>query len=136
MSNKTLFLIWGGLFILCAILGFIPPVYGLVSILLFLAAVAFFIPPWILFYRGKQKKDLSLLAVLRGISIASLVATLILLVLFFMTAGTNEAAGVFLYRILAVISAPMLCSQIWVGSLFVWACLFIASFSAIRKAKK
>lgn len=136
MSNKGLFLIWGGLFILCAPLGFIPPVYGLVRVLLLLAAAAFFVPPWILFYRGKQQKDLELLAVLRGISMASLVTTLILFVLMLMTIGTNKAASEFLYGILVVLSAPMFCSQVWAGSLFVWACLFIASFSAIRKAKK
>lgn len=136
MNNKVVFLIWCGLFILCALLGFIPPVHGLVSVLLTLAAAAFFVPPWILFFRGMQRKDLSVLAVLRGISIASLVATLLFLVLFFMTAGTNETAGAYFYGLLAVFSAPMFCSQYWIFSLFLWACLFIASFSAIRKAKK
>ena len=136
MNNKTLFLIWGGLFILCALLGFIPPVSGFASVLLTLVSAAFFVPLWILFYRGKQQKDLGLLAALRGISIASLAATLIFLILFFMTAGTNEAGGIFLYGLLVVFSSPMVCSQFWIGSLFVWACLFFASFSAIRKAKK
>ena len=142
MGNKTLFVIWGGLFILCAILGFIPPVSGFGSFLLILAAVVFFVPPWILFYRGSKEKDLSLLAVLRGISITSLVTTLILLVLTILvtgaveTVGISEAASVFMYGVLAVLSTPMFCSQFWVGSLFVWACLFFASISAIQKLKK
>ena len=136
MKNKTLFLIWGGLFILCAGLGFIPAVYGFARVLLVLAAIVFFIPPWILFYRGQQKKDPGLLALLRGISISSLVATLTLLILTIITAGTNATASDFFYVLLGVFSAPMFCSQGWVISLFLWACLFIASASALRKAKK
>ena len=136
MNNKTLFLIWGGLFILCAFLGFIPTVSGFARVLLILASVVFFVPSWILFFRGKQKKDCDLLALLLGISIASLVMTLVLLVLVIITAGSNPAASDFLYRILSIFSVPMFSSQIWFISLFLWACLLVASLSAIRQIKK
>lgn len=136
MKNKTLFLIWGGLFILCALLGFIPTPEGLLKGLLIFAATVFFFPGWILYYRGQQKQDLSLLGLLRGISLVSLATTFLFLVLFFLSAGKETAASSLLYGFLVIFSAPMICSQYWIASLFLWACLLIASFSAIRKAKK
>ena len=39
------------------------------------------------------------------------------------------------YVLLAVVSAPMLCGQIWVISLFLWACLLMVSWSNWRKLK-
>ena len=132
MKNKVLFLIWGGLYILCALLGFIPAAEGLGKVLLILAAAAFFVPGWILFYRAKKNQDLSLLGALRWISLASLSATFLFLVLFFMCAGRETAAADVLYGFLILFSAPMMCAQYWIASLFLWACLLSASFSAIR----
>ena len=42
MKNKHLFWIWGGLFILCALLGFIPQPEGFLKGLLILVSIAFF----------------------------------------------------------------------------------------------
>ncbi len=136
MKNKTLFLIWGGLFILCALLGFIPAPEGLVKALLVLAAAIFFIPGWLLYYRGQKNRDLPLLRLLRGISLVSLCTTFLFLVLYFMTIGKNALGAALLYGFLIIFSAPMVCAQYWIGSLFLWACLLMACFSSIRKAKK
>lgn len=136
MKNKTIFMIWGGLFILCALLGFIPTPEGFVKGLLILAAAVFFVPGWILYYRGQQKQDLPLLGLLRGISLVSLGTTFLFLVLFFLSAGKEAATSSLLYGFLVIFSAPMVCSQYWIASLFLWACLLMSSFSAIRKAKK
>lgn len=136
MKNKTIFMIWGGLFILCALLGFIPTPEGFVKGLLIFAAAVFFVPGWILYYRGQQKQDLSLLCLLRGISLVSLGTTFLFLVLFFLSAGKKAAASSLLYGFLVIFSAPMVCSQYWIASLFLWACLLMACLSSIRKAKK
>ena len=61
MKNKHLFWIWGGLFILCALLGFIPQPEGFLKALLILFSVAFFIPGFVLLFRAAKEKDLSLL---------------------------------------------------------------------------
>lgn len=136
MKNKSLFLIWGGFYILCALLGFIPAAAGFLKVMLIAASLLFFVPAWILFYRGKQTQNLALLRVLRTLSLVSLGATLVFLVLFFMTAGKGTAASDLLYGFLILFSAPMVCSQYWITSLFLWACLLMASISAIMKIKK
>ena len=133
MKNKTIFMIWGGLFILCALLGFIPTPEGFVKGLLIFAAAVFFVPGWILYYRGQQKQDLSLLCLLRGISLVSLGTTFLFLVLFFLSAGKKAAASSLLYGFLVIFSAPMVCSQYWIASLFLWACLLMDSLKQLRR---
>ena len=60
MSKKLLFALWGGLFILCAGLGFIPGFSQNVSAgaqaVLTVLAVAFFAPPACLIYGAKKEK--------------------------------------------------------------------------------
>lgn len=136
MKNKTLFLIWGGLFILCALLGFIPTPEGFLKGVFIFTAVLFFIPGWILYYQAQKKQDLPTLQLLRSISLVSLGATFLFLVLFFLSIGKEAAASSLLYGFLVIFSAPMVCGQYWIASIFLWACLLMACFSSIRKVKK
>lgn len=136
MQNKHLYGIWGFLFIMCALLGFIPAPDGFVKVLLILAAAVFFVPGWILYARAVNNKDISVLATIRTISLLSLGATLIFLVLNFLSAGNPNIPGEFLYGLLIIFSSPMVCFQYWIVSLFLWSCLLVSSFSAIRKVKQ
>ena len=125
MSKKLLFALWGGLFILCAGLGFIPGFSQNVSAgaqaVLTVLAVAFFAPPACLIYGAKKEKDARTLKLVRGISLLSLGLTLLALVL-----NVLSAMGI-------VVSSPMVCSGYWALSLFLWACLLIVSHSLLRK---
>lgn len=123
MNNKILYFVWGGLFILCGLLGFIPEPAGLGKWLLVVLSLGFFVPGWILLYRGKRK-------LIRNLSLISLLVTLLLLVLNFMSGRASEAAGDFLYGLLVFLSAPMVCSQYWIISLFLWACLLMSSLKS------
>ena len=62
MSKKTLLALWGGLFILCAGLGFIPGFSRNVSAgaqaVLTVLSVAFFAPPAYLLYAAKKEKEI------------------------------------------------------------------------------
>ncbi len=136
MKKKTLYLIWGGLYILCALLGFIPEPEGIVKALVVLAAAVFFVPGWMLFYQALKSDDRSTLRVIRTLSLVSLCATVIFLVLNFLSAGNSNVSGDLLYGFLIIFSAPMICSQYWAISLFLWACLLMASISYLRKVKK
>ena len=136
MKNKHVYGIWGGMFIICALLGFIPEPEGFGKFLLVLAAVAFFVPGWGLYCRAAKQRDLSTLKALRAICLTSLGATLIFLVLNFLSAGNPDISGEFLYGLLIIFSAPMVCAQYWFISLFLWACLLMLCLSAIRKVKK
>ena len=133
MSNKTLYYIWGGLFIFCALLGFIPQPTGLVKALMIVSSLVFFVPGGMLLYLSKQSGDLQTVRVVRILSIVSLVTTLVLLVLNFLSGNASDAAGDFLYGLLVVLSAPMVCSQYWFIPLFLWACLLMTSLSTQKK---
>lgn len=127
MTKKVLFSLWGVLFIVCAGLGFIPEPAGILRGLLTGISVLFFVPPALLLYRaGKTQDDGSRLLV-RNLSALSLLLTLILLVLNFLTALGSDALGRILYSVLVIVSSPMVCSGYWALSLFLWACLLMGS---------
>ena len=133
MSNKTLYYIWGGLFILCGLLGFIPEPEGLVKALMVLSSVVFFVPGGMLLYLSKQEGDLRTIGIVRTLSIISLAVTLVLLVLNFLSGNASAATGDFLYGLLVMLAAPMVCSQYWFLSLFLWACLLMTALSMGKK---
>jgi hypothetical protein len=136
MKNKILYLIWGGLFILCALLGFIPQPEGFLYVLLLITGILFFVPGGLLLYNAYCNKDIATMAVIRNVSLISLSATLIFLVLNFLSANATKAAGDLLYGFLVIFSSPMVCSQNWLISLFLWACLLMTSISLQKQAKK
>ena len=133
MSNKTLYYIWGGLFILCGLLGFIPEPEGLVKALMVLSSVVFFVPGGMLLYLSKQEGDPRTIGIVRNLSIISLAVTLVLLVLNFLSGNASAAMGDFLYGLLVMLAAPMVCSQYWFLSLFLWACLLMTALSMGKK---
>ena len=133
MSNKTLYYIWGGLFILCGLLGFIPEPEGLVKALMVLSSVVFFVPGGMLLYLSKQEGDLRTIGIVRNLSVISLAVTLVLLVLNFLSGNASAAMGDFLYGLLVMLAAPMVCSQYWFLSLFLWACLLMTALSMGKK---
>ena len=126
MTKQTLFILWGILFALCAGLGFLPET----GVLTTAAALLFFVPPAVLLYRAKQVGDDHTRLLIRNLSALSLGLTVVLLVATFLTALSSEALGTAVYCLLAVVSAPMICSGHWALSLFFWACLLIGSLKS------
>ena len=133
MNNKFLFALRGGLFILCAGLGFIPEPSGALSILMTILSILFFVPPALLLARAAKGKDVHDLKLIRSLSALSLGLTLALLILNFMSAMASEILGSILYYILVIVTSPMICSGHWAMSLFLWACLLMVSLRALRK---
>lgn len=133
MSNKTLYFIWGGLFIFCGLLGFIPEPAGLLKVLMVVSSLVFFVPGGMLLYLSKKSGDLRTIGIVRNLSLISLGVTLLLLVLNFLSGNASAAVGDFLYGLLVMLSAPMVCSQYWFMSLFLWACLLMTSLSFGKK---
>ena len=128
MNKKKLYIAWGVLYALCAALGFIPEPQGALFGLLFMLSLAFFIPPAMLLYRAVQRSDLATVRLVRTLSLASLIATLTVLVLNILSVGGTVEAGRFVYYLLIIVSSPMVCNQMWFPSLFLWACLMVASW--------
>ena len=123
MNKKSLFVLWGALFILTAVLGFFPAGWWSTTI-----SVLFFLPPALLLYRG----DRNTAQLIRNLSALSLGVTLLVLILNFVLAVSSETLGNLLHIVLTIVSAPMMASGYWVLSLFLWACLLMASLKKLK----
>ena len=124
MNKKALFTLWGVLFALCAGLGFIPAPTGGLKGFMTALSVLFFLPPALLLWKAHRNTAL----LIRNLSALSLGVTALTLILNFMLAVGSEAMGNVLHYILVVVSVPMVACGYWVLSLFLWACLLMASF--------
>ena len=127
MNRKMLFALWGGLFIVCGLIGFIPEPAGAARVALTLLAFAFFLPPAYLLWQAKKENDDRTRLLVRNISALSLGLTLVLLVLNFLSVFAGAFLGDLMYYMLVMVSSPMICSGNWALSLFLWACLLMAS---------
>ena len=135
MSNKSLYSLWGVLFIICAVFGFIPEPEGLVQYVLTALSVSFFIPPGLLLFQASTHSDRRVPTLIRNLAVASLGLTLLVLILNLLSAFQSEFLGSMLHALLVIISTPMVCSGYWVLSLFLWSCILMVSLQLIKKCK-
>lgn len=118
---KVAYICWGVLFALCFGFGFIPEAGGITAFAMTALSVIFFVPGFVLLYLGQKK-------VVRLVAAVSLGATMVTIMLNFLSVHATSGTGDFLYVLLGLVSCPMLCSRIWVLSLFLWACLLMSTF--------
>lgn len=136
MKTKYWLALWGVMFIICALLGFIPEPQGFVKAVCVLAAAAFFVSPGALLYKFFAARDAASLKKLALAAAVSLGATLTLLLGNLLAVTAPQWVGDVLYGGLVIVSAPMVCSRYWAVSLFGWACVLMVAISAWRKVKK
>ena len=127
---------WAGMFILCALLGFVPTQEGGNKWLLMAFGLLFFLPPALLVYHSVRTQDLPQLRLVRNLSLISLGATLLLLVASPFTIFLSQAAGDAMHYLLTVVSTPIVCCQYWILSLFLWAALLWSCLIFLKKASK
>lgn len=133
MKYKYLYIMWAGMYLLCAGLGFLSPAQGLVFWLLFFIGMLFFVPPvWILTKALREQNRRQVKALLT-VSAAWLGLTLVLLIVNFLSVASPEAVGTAMYYFLTVLSSPMICSQIWLAPMFCFGCLLTASWQYLQK---
>ena len=135
MKKNGLFVLWGVLFAACAGLGFMPQPAGALKWLLGILGLVFFAPPVLLLARAQESGDRAVAALVRNLAIASLVLTLLALVGNVLSLLGGVKLGNVLNAVLAIVSTPMFCSQIWVLSIFCWAFLMIAANKLVKKMK-
>ena len=133
MKNRTLWILWLVLYVVCTLLSLITNPQGILYAALVLAGLAFFVPPIVLVLRAFREKNKKVLSLIRNISLASLVLTILLILMNFMTVDVSAAAGTVLYVLLILVSCPMVCTQVWVISLFGWAFLLMASITYLKQ---
>lgn len=138
LDKYMLAAIWIGMFILCTVLGFLPPQTGGNKWLLAILAILFFLPPALLVYLGWTQKDGKLLKILRRISVIVVSSTVTILVINLLSVALilvmpEKAAlmvGDILYYLLIIVSTPMICGQFWgIGLIgwvvLLWCCVFM-----------
>ena len=125
MKKRNCYIAWAVLFAVSAALGFIPEPEGVLTGLMVTVSLLFFVPPAMLLYHAVPRKQWATVRTICNLSVASLALTLVLLVVNFLSVGASKAAGDVLYVLLIILSAPMVCGQVWVLSLFLWACLLM-----------
>lgn len=133
MSNTFLYIAWGAMYAICAGLGFIAAPEGAALWLMVIFSLLFFLPPAILLYRAVREDHKPTLRRIRNISLIWLIAATCAICLNILSVLSSELTGRVLYYILILVSAPMVCGQYWVISLFLWACLLIVSWNYLRK---
>ncbi len=129
--------LWAGMFILCAVLGFVEVTDTAAKVLLVILSLLFFVPPFADLYFSWQRRDAGELRLVRNLCLMSLGGTLVLLVANVLTVlSSSVALGDALYYVLVVVSTPMICGQYWAYSLLLWAILLWSCIAALRKRKK
>lgn len=135
MKKKVLYYVWGGMFLLCGLLGFIQEPQGAARAALTVLSLLFFCPPAALLHKAKAAGDRRTMTLLRNLSALSLILTGLLIVLNFLSAFGSNKLGVFLNALLTLVSSPMMCSGYWVLSLFLWAVLLVLSRKNLKPRK-
>ena len=144
LNKYILAAIWVGMFILCAVLGYLPPQEGGNKWLLASFAVLFFVPPALLVYKAWQEQDRKVLKRLRLVSLVVVVSTVVLLVvnllsivlLLALPEKTALLLGDWLYYLLILVSTPMVCGQMWGIGLIGWVVLLWCSIFMYREMEK
>ncbi len=128
MKEYIAYGVWLCLYVLCVGLGTVEKVEGIGKVLFVMTALIFFLPGVYLLYLGNREKNRKICLRVRIVAIVSLVLTVAVFSGNVIAVSASSDAGILLYDLLNLVSAPMFCSQYWILSLFCWACLLSASF--------
>ena len=128
MKRKNYWISWIGMYVLCLIAGFIPEPAGFGKALLILLSLCFFIPGFLLVWDSQCRGDKKTLKRVRLISLSSLILTVLFFIGNILSIFSSDAAGTVLHIFLGIVSVPMFAFQYYLGSLFLWSCLFISTF--------
>ena len=130
---RKLWIAWAVLYGICTGISFIITAPGVLSGAMTLLSISFFVPGLLLILEGKKQRNRSLLKKVRLVCLLSLGLTTLAVILNFFSANGSEAWGIAAYWFLILVSTPMICGQIWVISLFLWACLLMGTVACLKK---
>ena len=133
MSNTVLYALWGGLYAVCAALGFITTPGPALRLLMIILSVALFLPPLALNHRAAKVKNRLTLELVRNLAFAWLALASLLLVCSFLTVFSAEWVGNLLHSLLTIVASPLVCSDNWALTIFLWACVFFDARSKLKK---
>lgn len=133
MRYRMLYILWAVLFAATAVLGLVfPAAEGFGKVLLQILSIVFFLPPFVILLKARQQGSCHQKNVVRLLCVASLVLTTVLLCLNIASAKASDGMGDVLHWILTIVSAPMVCSNLYALPLFLWAALLMFSFGSAK----
>ncbi len=127
MKKNIVYFLWALVYCICVGLGFVQDARGFGKILLVLSSLICFVPPFYLAYIARKEKCRKTLSVLRLVSGGILIASVVLIILNFLSLYFSAGTGLVLHVLLVMFTSPMVCSQAWALPLFLYACLLIVS---------
>lgn len=127
MRYSTLYALWGTMFLLCAGLGMIPDPQGVGYAACLVCGLVFFAPPMVLVQKARREKQKKHLVFVRDAALLSLGLTVLAFAVNVFSAFGSDLMGKLLHVLLAVVSTPMFCTQIWVLSLLGWGVLLMSA---------
>ena len=130
LSYKTLYIAWAVMFVLTAALGFAFPEMenGWGRVGLALIAVLFFLPPGMVLDQAKAAGHRFHVRLVGFLALGSLLLTVVLLALTLISFIWSDALANALYAALVIVSSPMICSNCYAISLFLWGTLLAGAF--------
>jgi len=131
MEKRVVYGIWAFFYCLCVGLGFVPNPEGFDKAMMVTISILFFLPPFYLAWQAWKQRCRKTMLALRLISGGILACSLLLLVLNFLSVYFSAQAGLVLYVLLVMFTAPMACCQYWALSLFLWACVLMISIKKL-----
>ena len=133
MSNTVLYALWGGLYALCAGLGFVAAPAAGPELLMRLLSIALFVPPLVLNHRAAKAGNRRTLTLVRNLSGLWLILTSLLLVGNFLSVLASETVGNILYYLLVIVSSPLIAGRSWAMTIFLWAYVLFDSLAKLKK---
>ena len=137
MKKRTfLYMLWGFFYVICGLISNVEQPDAAQKTALVILSLIFFIPPVCLLVNGLRRNHEKTIRVLRLLSILSLSLTLAVFVANIAVVGASETVGNVLYQVLIWVSVPMVCSQVYVLSLFLWGCLLFTTLPGVILPKR
>ena len=136
MKKKIVSALWVFFYLICALISNVEQPDASQSVALTVLSLIFFVPPLILLVDALRDRDRKTLFILRLLSILSLTLTLGALIGNIAIVGASETVGIVLHQVLIFVSVPMVCSQHYALSMFLWGCLLFATLPGVILKKK
>ena len=130
-KKSVVYIMWAVWYLCCLFLCMGAEPTGMGKVPFVVMGISTFAPPFYLLYLSK--KDKKHIKVVQIISIASLVAFVVLFVLNLMSVKWSVAAGRVLDLLFNILCAPVICCQLWVVGLFLWASLLRVTILMLKK---
>lgn len=132
MKKKSfVYIIWAVWYLMCLCLCLGTDPVGMAKVPFAVIGISTFAPPlYLLYLSKKEKKHIKTVQI---ISIASLAAFVVLFVLNLMSVKWSVAAGRVLDLLFNILCAPVICCQLWVVGLFLWASLLRVTILMLKK---